>query len=120
MCFGKTKTLKTLRNRCHHNNTPDLGFDINDSCEYIEPEQLSTKGCNKNNLNIIQINCRGIKSKLDDLEELLSLINDPDLVLLSETWLKEGEESFVDIKGYIYEGVSRKQKKRRRSARLYA
>ena len=105
MCFGKTKTLKTLRNHCQHDNTQDLGFNIIDSCDYIEPEQLTTKGCNTDNLNVIQINCRGIKSKLDDLEELLSQINEPDLALLSETWLKDGEERFIDIKGYKYEGV---------------
>ena len=32
-------------------------------------------------------------------------------VILSETWLKEGEERYVDIKGYIYEGIIRKHKK---------
>ena len=111
MCFGKTKTLKMLRNCCQHDNTQDLGLNIKDSCDYIEPEQLTTKGRNTDNLNVIQINCRGIKSKLDDLEELLSQINEPNLALLSETWLKDGEERFIDIKGYKYEGVVRKQKK---------
>ena len=111
MCFGKTKTLKMLRNHCQNDNTQDLGFNIVDSCDYIEPEQLSTKESNRANLKAIQINCRGIKSKLDDLEELLAQINEPDLALLSETWLKEGEERFIDIKGYRYEGVPRRQKK---------
>ena len=111
MCFGKTKTLKTLRNRCQYDSSQDLGFNITDDCDYLEPEQLSTMGCNNNNLNVIQINCRGIKSKLDDLEELLSQINEPDIVLLSETWLKDGEERFIDIKNYKYEGVVRKHKK---------
>ena len=111
MCFGKTKTLKTLRNRCHNDNSQDLGFNIIDNCDYLETDQMSTKGCNKDNLNIIQINCRGIKSKLDDLADLLSEINEPDIVLLSETWLKDGEERFVDIKNYKYEGVARKHKK---------
>ena len=111
MCFGKTKTLKTLRNHCHYDSSQDLGFNITDNCGYLEPEQLSTKGRNNNNLNVIQINCRGIKSKLDDLAELLSEINDPDIVLLSETWLKDGEERFIDIKNYKYKGVVRKHKK---------
>ena len=111
MCFGKTKTLKTLRNRCHYNSIQDLGFNITDNCDYLEPEQLFTKGRNNSNLNVIQINCRGIKSKLDDLEELLFQTNEPDIVLLSETWLKDGEERFIDIKNYKYEGVVRKHKK---------
>ena len=111
MCFGKTKTLKTLRNRCHYNSSQDLGFNVTDNCDYLEPEQLFTKGRNNSNLNVIQINCRGIKSKLDDLEELLFQTNEPDIVLLSETWLKDGEERFIDIKNYKYEGVVRKHKK---------
>ena len=111
MCFGKTKTLKTLRNCCHYNSSKDLGFNITDNCDYLEPEQLFTNGCNNSNLNVIQINCRGIKSKLDDLDELLSQTNEPDIVLLSETWLKDGEERFIDIKNYKYEGVVRKHKK---------
>ena len=111
MCFGKTKTLKTLRNHCHYDSSQDLGFNITDNCDYLEPEQLFTKGRNNSNLNVIQINCRGIKSKLDDLEELLFQINEPDIVLLSETWLKDGEERFIDIKNYKYEGVVRKHKK---------
>ena len=111
MCFGKTKTLKTLRNRCRNDNSQDLGFNMIDNCDYLETAQMSTKGRNKDNLNIIQINCRGIKSKLDDLADLLSEINEPDIVLLSETWLKDGEERFVDIKNYKYEGVARRHKK---------
>ena len=111
MCFGKTNTLKTLRNRCHHNSSQDLGFNITDNCDYLEPEHLFTNGRNNSNLNVIQINCRGIKSKLDDLDELLFQTNEPDIVLLSETWLKDGEERFIDIKNYKYEGVVRKHKK---------
>ena len=32
-------------------------------------------------------------------------------MLLSETWLKDGEERFINIKNYKYEGVVRKHKK---------
>ena len=35
----------------------------------------------------------------------------PDVVILSETWLKEGEEKYVDFKGYKYEGINREHKK---------
>ena len=110
MCFGRTKTPKTLRNRCHNDTNQELGFNIDDSCDYIVPGQLSTRESNRNNLKVVQINCRGIKSKLDDLE-LLFQIKQPDLALISETWLKEGEEKFIDIKGYKYEGVARRHKK---------
>ena len=65
----------------------------------------------KSSLIILQLNCRGIKSKLDEIEELLAQLKQPDVVILSETWLKEGEERYVDIKGYKYEGINREHKR---------
>ena len=45
------------------------------------------------------------------LEELLDQLKLPDLVIVSETWLKEGESKYVDLKGYKYEGIHRECKK---------
>ena len=65
----------------------------------------------KSSLNILQLNCTGIKSKLDEIEELLVQLKQPDVVILSETWLKEGEEKYINIKGHKYEGIHRENKK---------
>ena len=111
MCFGKTKTLKSLREQCTSNNESDLGFNLDDRCDYIDHDQLQEMKPCKSSLFILQLNCRGIKSKLDKIEDLLAEIKQPDVVILSETWLKEGEERYVDIKGYTYEGINRKHKK---------
>ena len=62
MCFGKTKTLKTLRNKCNNDTDIELGFNIDDRCDYIDPEQLKDTKFDKTSLNVIQLNCRGIKS----------------------------------------------------------
>ena len=92
MCFGKTKTLKSLREQCTSSNESDLGFNLDDRCDYVDHDQLKElKPCNSS-LFILQLNCRGIKSKLDELEDLLVELKEPDVVILSETWLKEGEE----------------------------
>ena len=60
---------------------------------------------------MLQLNCRGIKSTLDELDELLAQLKYPDIIIISETWLKEGESKYVDIKGYNYEDVPREHKK---------
>ena len=111
MCFGKTKTLKSLREQCTSSNESDLGFNLDDRCDYVDHDQLKElKPCNSS-LFVLQLNCRGIKSKLDEIEDLLVELKEPDVFILSETWLKEGEERYVDIKGYIYEVIIRKHKK---------
>ena len=42
---------------------------------------------------------------------MLAQLKQPDVVILSETWLKEGEERYIDIKGYNYEGINREHKR---------
>ena len=110
MCFGKTKTLKLLREQCTSSNESELGFNLDDRCDYIDHDQLQEMKPCKSSLIILQLNCRGIKSKSDKIEELLAHLKQPDIVILSETWLQEGEEIYVDIKGYNYEGISREHK----------
>ena len=113
MCFGKMKTLKLLREKVASSPGQELGFNLDNKCDYLDHDQISNQRQNNNNncLSILQINCRGTKSKQEDLEELLELLRLPDLVILSETWLKEGESKFIDIKGYKYEGRHRESKK---------
>ena len=75
MCFGKTKTLKSLREKCTSSNESKLGFNVDDRCDYIDHDQLQEiKPC-KSSLIILQLNCRGIKSKLDEIEELLAQLS---------------------------------------------
>ena len=42
---------------------------------------------------------------------MISDLKQPEIIIISETWLKEGEEKFVNIKGYTFEGVPRVRKK---------
>ena len=69
MCFGKTKTLKMLREKCTRNNESELGFNLDDRCDYIEHEQFLEKKPRKSSLTVLQMNCRGIKSKLDEIDD---------------------------------------------------
>ena len=48
-----------------------------------------------------------MKSKLDELDMLITDLKQPDIIIISETWLKSGEEKFINIKGYTFEGIPR-------------
>ena len=50
---------------------PEQGFNLDDRCDYIDHDQLLEMKPSKSSLIILQLNCRGIKSKLDEIEELL-------------------------------------------------
>ena len=80
MYFGKTKTIKSLREKCNSTKEQELGFNLDDQCDYIDHEQLLDIKPKTSGLSILQINCRGIKSKLDELKDLLVQLKHPDIV----------------------------------------
>ena len=74
---------------------PDLivnSDDLVDNCDYINWDDLGpfTKSA-YSKLVVLQLNIRGIKSKYNDLIELISQINYPDIIILCETWLKQND-----------------------------
>ena len=114
MCFCKTKTVKSLRaNNSIINdiNNIELGYNTIDNCEYIDYDSVGNIKTSQKDLRVVQINTHGIKSKLDELDTLISDLKDPDIIIISETWLKKGEENFIKIKGYKFEGIPREHKK---------
>ena len=114
MCFCKTKTVKSLRAKnCIVNNINniELGYNSIDNCDYIDYDSVGDIKTSQKDLRVIQINTRGIKSKLDELDTLISDLKNPDIIIISETWLKKGEENFIKIKGYKFEGMPREHKK---------
>ena len=62
----------------------------------------------------MQLNCRGLKSKMSKIEYMLNadLIQlNVKVVMLIETWLKPDEEKYVKIKGYNFVGQPRPNRK---------
>ena len=112
MCFAKTKTLQSLR-ESHENNivSTDLGFNWDDACDYLSYDSLDTLQTNKKNLTVLHLNIRGLKGKQTELNNLFARLNSPEIIILNETWLKEGDTKQVDISRYKYEGVPRTNKK---------
>ena len=92
MCFAKTKTLQSLR-EAHEKNTlsTDLGFNWDDTCDYLSYDSLGTLQTNKNDLRVLHLNIRGLNQKLTELNNLLVHLKSPEIIILNETWLKEGD-----------------------------
>ena len=112
MCFTKIKTLQSLR-EAHENNivSTDLGFNWDDTCDYLSYDSLETLQTNQKDLSVLHLNIRGLKGKQIELNNLLVRLNSPEIIILNETWLKEGDIKQISIPSYKYEGVPRLNKK---------
>ena len=88
-----------------------VGIGRDDRCSYKELEEVEkVSDCEC----VMQLNCRGLKSKISKLEYLLNndLIQlNVKVVMLIETWLKPGEEKYVKVKGYNFVGQPRPSRK---------
>ena len=112
MCFAITKTLKSLRSAKNNKNTElDLEINCDDTCDYLTNDSLELIESNVSDLNIVHLNIRGLKSKINDLNELLVKLKNPEIIILNETWLKESDNKRIILPNYKYEGIPRNNKK---------
>ena len=101
---------RTLSN-CHDKYS-NVSLDEFDNCDYV----TCITDVSKNDLIVIQLNIRGISSKRTQLMNLIDTAvydREPDLILLSETWLTPFSPAF-SIPGYELHHLDRKKQKRRR------
>ena len=112
MCFANTKTLKSLRAAKNNQNTElDLEINCDDTCDYLTNDSIESIENNGNDLKIVHLNIRGLKSKVNDLSHLLVKLKNPEIIMLNETWLKESDNNRINLPNYKYEGIPRKNKK---------
>ena len=94
--------MKTLR--------ADITHTV-EACEYLEPDdswQLESE-----NLLIMQLNVRGLSSKVDQIKRLIDMNpcnKPPEVILLCETWLNDSSPT-ITIPGYNLELENRIGKK---------
>ena len=94
---------------CVHRNLKNLDVDdFLDSCEYESPNKKIAN--NPGDLKLIQLNVRGLNSKLQELNSLMKTCIQPDAFLLSETWLKKHSPT-PTLHGYNLERTDRTRKK---------
>ena len=106
MCYSKINKLKT---RVGDSN---LEIDIVNACNYEEIANNVMRS--SNDFSVIQLNIRGISSKIGDLKYLIDKTFEtghPDCVLLCETWLCPNSPP-VNIAGYRFVHTDRNKKKR--------
>ena len=116
MCFAKTKTLKSLRSAKNNQNIVlDLEVNCDDTCDYLTNDSLESLEHNVHDLTIVHLNIRGLKSKINDLSDLLVKLNKPEIIMLNETWHKETDKYIISLPNYKFEGIPRNHKKGRGS-----
>ena len=80
-----------------------------DQCDYV----YSLNDVDMDNLVVLQLNIRGLYTKLTNLSHLLSncIVNrKPDVVLLSEMWLTPISRQFVYLDMTLFTDVDRKRR----------
>ena len=112
VCVNFTMCLHSVVDRmlsnCHDKYT-NVSLDEFDNCDYV----TRITDVSKNDLIVIQLNIRGISSKRTQLMNLIDTAvhdREPDLILLSETWLTPFSPAF-SIPGYELHHLDRKNKK---------
>ena len=85
--------------------------DIYDNCDYIDWDDIpNLNNETKNKLKVLQLNIRGIRNKYIDLIDLLNRLDEPDIIILCETWLKPNDPD-PKILDYKFIGRHRSNRK---------
>ena len=85
--------------------------DLVDNCDYVDWDQIDILNKEiKNKLKVVQLNIRGIKGKYYDLIDLINKLNNPENIILCETWLK-ANDSQPQIADNNFVGKSRQHRK---------
>ena len=85
--------------------------DLADNCDYVEWSSDHELLSNRNNqFRIVQFNIRGVRSKYHELLDICDKLNDPEVIVLCETWLKPSDPR-PNIPGYSFSGCDRKNRK---------
>ena len=82
--------------------------------DYLDVGELSTSMFPQGNLNIIQLNVRGLLSKQSKLNELINNVEkslDLHTLVLCETWLTPETKNLIKFGNFAYSGIERKGKK---------
>ena len=92
-----------------------IGYDYDtnwDNCDYVDPKTLSDNA-DIQDLLILQWNLRGIRGKLNDIEDFLNntLEQKVGIVIICETWLNNNSPPLQPVKGYTFVGKPRLDRK---------
>ena len=88
-------------------------LDTKDISQYHDIDSFNSILKENNNcLTFLHLNMRSMVKKLDSLDALIkSLSHSPDVIALSETWLKEKNSKYYCLNGYIAFHLTRSNRK---------
>ena len=114
MCIDKSLSNNSHITRGNICDSSWVDYD-NIDCEYVLPYSEDTSNIiSKEDFSIMQLNVRGILSKEDSLNRLLTHMrgeNKVNVIVLNETWLRKDTQNKVSLPGYNLEHKIRKGKK---------
>ena len=106
MCLQGIK--KQISDRLKNNELMNNeSYDFVDHCDYLELENITPKTLPKHNLNLLQMNVRGLIGKQNKILSLLDkLENNTDVhcLLLCETWLTEDTKKLISFSNHSFIG----------------
>ena len=106
MCLQRIK--KQISDRLEKNKIANTdNFEFVDHCDYLELDDVTPQTLPKDNLNLLQMNVRGLVGKQSKLQSLLDkLENNSDIhcLLLCETWLTEDTKKLVSFNKHTFIG----------------
>ena len=98
----------------HRNNMNKVNYEFVDHCDYLELEDITPGTLPKENLNLLQMNVRGLISKQIKLQSLLETLensSDVHCLLLCETWLTEDTKKLLNFNKHKFIGKEHSEKK---------
>ena len=110
-CHRPSKVLTKGIDNLNRNVEINWQFDQYDGCDYVNLE--NGLDVTDKDLSVIQLNIRGLSSKVNDLKHLIDhvqLDGHPHILLLCETWLTKQSPSVI-IPGYSIYRKDRNNKK---------
>ena len=113
MCLQGIK--KQISNRLKNNELMNNeSYDFVDHCDYLDLENITPKTLPQYNLNLLQMNVRGLIGKQNKIQSLLDKLennNDVHCLLLCETWLTEDTKKLISFSNHSFIGRERNIKK---------
>ena len=78
LCVLLKQRLKSLRSVKDNQKTElDLEINCDDTCDYLTNDSIELIENNVSDLKIVHLNIRGLKSKINDLSDLLKKTKEP-------------------------------------------
>ena len=100
--------------RLNANEIPQFSLgneDLVDNCDYTDWNSIPVLNNEiRNKLKVLQLNIKGIRNKYYELTDLLKKLEEPDIGILCETWLKASDPT-PKILNYSFLGEHRTNRK---------